>query len=155
MQACDTLSLPAAPQLKALGIDNIMRFDWPAAPPPEAMVRALELLFAIGVLDDHAKLTSPTGFQVAELPLVSLPPSPIGGLSSWLTKPCVSLCMVRYHVGSLSAGTHALEDVTGLGGTRVFPRGSHYRSHAISPGGVLVSEFGNDGRLGDVPHPSR
>lgn len=56
-------------QLKALGIDNIMRFDWPAAPPPEAMVRALELLFAIGVLDDHAKLTSPTGFQVAELPL--------------------------------------------------------------------------------------
>lgn len=57
-------------QLKALGIDNILGFDWPASPPPEAMIRALEVLFSLGVLDDDAKLTSPTGFQVAEIPLV-------------------------------------------------------------------------------------
>ncbi|XP_044494911.1 probable pre-mRNA-splicing factor ATP-dependent RNA helicase DEAH9 isoform X2 [Mangifera indica] len=56
-------------QLKALGIDNILGFDWPASPPPEAMVRALEVLYSLGVLDDDAKLTSPTGFQVAEIPL--------------------------------------------------------------------------------------
>lgn len=56
-------------QLKALGIDNIMRFDWLASPPAEAMVRALEVLYAIGVLDEDGKLTSPTGFQVAEVPL--------------------------------------------------------------------------------------
>lgn len=57
-------------QLKALGIDNILGFDWPASPPPEAMIRALEVLYSLGVLDDDAKLTSPTGFQVAEIPLV-------------------------------------------------------------------------------------
>lgn len=47
-----------------------MGFDWPASPPPEAMIRALEVLYSLGVVDDDAKLTSPTGFQVAEIPLV-------------------------------------------------------------------------------------
>ncbi|KAF3451388.1 hypothetical protein FNV43_RR07483 [Rhamnella rubrinervis] len=56
-------------QLKALGIDNILGFDWPAPPSPEAMVRALEVLYSLGVLDDDAKLTSPAGFQVAEIAL--------------------------------------------------------------------------------------
>ncbi|KAM6551226.1 hypothetical protein CsatB_001034 [Cannabis sativa] len=56
-------------QLKSLGIDNILGFEWPASPSPEAMVRALEVLYSLGVLDDDAKLTSPDGFQVAEIPL--------------------------------------------------------------------------------------
>ncbi|KAI4296862.1 hypothetical protein L6164_036782 [Bauhinia variegata] len=56
-------------QLKALGIDNILGFDWPASPSPEAMIRALEVLYSLGVLDDDAKLISPTGFQMAEIPL--------------------------------------------------------------------------------------
>ncbi|KAG8385480.1 hypothetical protein BUALT_Bualt03G0049700 [Buddleja alternifolia] len=56
-------------QLKALGIDNILGFDWPASPSPEALIRALEVLYSLGVLDDDAKLTSPAGFQVAEIPL--------------------------------------------------------------------------------------
>ncbi|XVF25702.1 hypothetical protein REPUB_Repub13aG0236400 [Reevesia pubescens] len=57
-------------QLKALGIDNILGFDWPASPSPESMIRALEVLYHLGVLDDDdAKLTSPVGFQVAEIPL--------------------------------------------------------------------------------------
>uniref|UniRef100_A0A5B7BFG4 RNA helicase n=1 Tax=Davidia involucrata TaxID=16924 RepID=A0A5B7BFG4_DAVIN len=56
-------------QLKALGIDNILGFDWPASPSPEAMVRALEVLYSLGILDDDAKLSSPAGFQVAEIPL--------------------------------------------------------------------------------------
>lgn len=59
-------------QLKALGIDKILGFDWPASPSPEAMIRALEVLYSLGVLDDDAKLTSPTGFQLAEIPLVRL-----------------------------------------------------------------------------------
>ncbi|KAL5157352.1 putative pre-mRNA-splicing factor ATP-dependent RNA helicase DEAH9 [Glycine soja] len=56
-------------QLKALGIDIILGFDWPASPSAEAMIRALEILYSLGVLDDDPKLTSPTGFQVAEIPL--------------------------------------------------------------------------------------
>ncbi|KAK9092798.1 hypothetical protein Syun_027709 [Stephania yunnanensis] len=58
--------------LKALGIDNILGFDWLASPAPEAMIRALEVLYALGVLDEDAKLTSPIGFQVSEIPLVFL-----------------------------------------------------------------------------------
>jgi ATP-dependent RNA helicase DDX35 len=42
-------------QLKALGIDNVMRFDWLAPPPAEAMVKALESLHALGALDEDAK----------------------------------------------------------------------------------------------------
>lgn len=42
-------------QLKALGIDNIMKFEWLAPPPAETMVRALENLHALGVLDNDAR----------------------------------------------------------------------------------------------------
>ncbi|XP_047969918.1 probable pre-mRNA-splicing factor ATP-dependent RNA helicase DEAH9 [Salvia hispanica] len=56
-------------QLKALGIDNILGFDWPSSPSPEALIRALEVLYSLGVIDEDAKLTSPTGFQIAEIPL--------------------------------------------------------------------------------------
>ncbi|GKG48093.1 probable pre-mRNA-splicing factor ATP-dependent RNA helicase DEAH9 isoform X1, partial [Tanacetum coccineum] len=46
-------------QLKTLGINNILGFDWPSSPSPEAMVRDLEVLYSLGFLDDDAKLTSP------------------------------------------------------------------------------------------------
>jgi len=62
-------SLPTL-QLKSLGIDNIMRFDWLAPPAPDTMVRSLETLFAIGALDSDACLTRPLGLQLAEIPLV-------------------------------------------------------------------------------------
>lgn len=42
-------------QLKALGIDNVMKFEWLSPPPAEAMVRALEGLAALGVLDGDAR----------------------------------------------------------------------------------------------------
>lgn len=54
-------------QLKALGIDNVLRFDFLTPPPAELMVRALELLYSLGALDDYAKLTKPLGMRMAEL----------------------------------------------------------------------------------------
>ncbi|PHU03179.1 Transcription factor HBP-1b(c38) [Capsicum chinense] len=42
--------------LKALGINNILGFDWPASPSAESMIRALEVLYSLGVLDDDGKL---------------------------------------------------------------------------------------------------
>jgi ATP-dependent RNA helicase DDX35 len=54
-------------QLKALGIDNVLRFDFLTPPPAELMVRALELLYSLGALDDYAKLTKPLGLRMAEL----------------------------------------------------------------------------------------
>ena len=54
-------------QLKALGIDDVMQFDWITPPLAESMVRALEVLYALGVMDTHAKLTSPLSYQVEKL----------------------------------------------------------------------------------------
>ncbi|KAL7808888.1 P-loop containing nucleoside triphosphate hydrolase protein [Trichoderma gracile] len=54
-------------QLKALGIDNVVRFDFLSAPPAELMSKALELLYSLGALDDYAKLTHPLGSRMAEL----------------------------------------------------------------------------------------
>ncbi|CAI7871026.1 unnamed protein product [Closterium sp. NIES-53] len=56
-------------QLKSLGIDNIMRFDWLSPPAPSAMIRALETLFAVRALDMDGRLTKPVGVQLAEFPL--------------------------------------------------------------------------------------
>ncbi|CAI5996215.1 unnamed protein product [Closterium sp. NIES-65] len=56
-------------QLKSLGIDNIMRFDWLSPPAPSAMIRALETLFAVRALDMDGRLTRPVGVQLAEFPL--------------------------------------------------------------------------------------
>ncbi|OCK80157.1 ATP dependent RNA helicase [Lepidopterella palustris CBS 459.81] len=58
---------PVILQLKALGIDNIARFNYITAPPSELVVRALELLYSLGALDDYAKLTKPLGTRMAEL----------------------------------------------------------------------------------------
>ncbi|KAL7799870.1 P-loop containing nucleoside triphosphate hydrolase protein [Trichoderma ceciliae] len=54
-------------QLKALGIDNVVRFDFLSAPPSELMSKALELLYSLGALDEYAKLTQPLGSRMAEL----------------------------------------------------------------------------------------
>ncbi|KAI9593336.1 P-loop containing nucleoside triphosphate hydrolase protein [Syncephalis fuscata] len=56
-------------QLKAMGIDNVLRFDYMTPPPTQLMVRALELLYSLKTLDDHARLTIPLGTQMAECPL--------------------------------------------------------------------------------------
>ena len=58
---------PTILQLKALGIDNILRFDFLTPPPAELVVRALELLYSLGAIDDYAKLTRPLGVRMAEL----------------------------------------------------------------------------------------
>ncbi|KAI4312242.1 hypothetical protein MLD38_037076 [Melastoma candidum] len=55
--------------LMALALTGILGFDRPASPSPESMIRALEILYSLEVLDDDAKLISPVGFHVAEIPL--------------------------------------------------------------------------------------
>ncbi|KFA80500.1 hypothetical protein S40288_02078 [Stachybotrys chartarum IBT 40288] len=58
---------PVILQLKALGIDNVVRFDFLTPPPAELISKALELLFSLGALDEYAKLTRPLGSRMAEL----------------------------------------------------------------------------------------
>lgn len=58
---------PIILQLKALGIDNVLRFEFLTPPPAELIIRALELLYSLGAIDDYAKLTRPLGVRMAEL----------------------------------------------------------------------------------------
>ena len=82
---------PFVLQLKALGIDNVLRFDFLTPPPAELMTKALELLYSLGALDDYAKLTRPLGLRMAELavePMMAktlLSASSFGCLSEILT----------------------------------------------------------------------
>lgn len=56
-------------QLKALGVSNVLRFDYLDNPPSSMLVRALELLYALGALDDNGHLTPQLGLKMAEIPL--------------------------------------------------------------------------------------
>ena len=56
-------------QLKALGINNVARFDYMDAPPREALCRALETLFTLGALDRDGNITQPLGTRMAQLPI--------------------------------------------------------------------------------------
>lgn len=60
---------PVVLQLKALGIDNLVRFDFFTPPPAEQIAQSLELLFSLGLLDDYARLTKPLGTRLAEMAL--------------------------------------------------------------------------------------
>ncbi|CAL4907996.1 unnamed protein product [Urochloa decumbens] len=54
--------------LKALGINDLVSFDFMDPPPSEGLLRALEDLFALGALNSRGELTK-TGRRMAELPL--------------------------------------------------------------------------------------
>ncbi|KAM0792469.1 hypothetical protein ACM66B_005144 [Microbotryomycetes sp. NB124-2] len=56
-------------QLKSLGIQNVLRFDWMTAPSSAMLERALEFLYCLGALDDEGKLTKPLGMRMAEMPI--------------------------------------------------------------------------------------
>lgn len=56
-------------QLKSLGIQNVLRFDWMTAPSSAMLERALEFLYCLGALDDEGKLTKPLGIRMAEMPI--------------------------------------------------------------------------------------
>ena len=54
--------------LKALGIEDLVHFDFMDPPPPETIMRALEQLYALGALNAQGELTK-TGRRMAEFPL--------------------------------------------------------------------------------------
>jgi pre-mRNA-splicing factor ATP-dependent RNA helicase DHX16 len=54
--------------LKALGIKDLMNFDFLDPPPHEALVLALEQLYALGALNHEGELTK-LGRRMAEFPV--------------------------------------------------------------------------------------
>ena len=53
--------------LKSLGVDDLVHFDFMDPPPAEALIRALEQLYALGALNDRGELTK-LGRRMAEFP---------------------------------------------------------------------------------------
>ncbi|PAV67914.1 hypothetical protein WR25_21939 isoform A [Diploscapter pachys] len=60
---------PTILQLKALGIQNIHKFHYLSPPPSYSVIQGLELLYALGAIDERSALTEPLGVQMAEFPL--------------------------------------------------------------------------------------
>lgn len=58
--------------LKALGIDNILRFDFPSPPPAKHLLASLETLLALGAVSRNGDLTRPVGYFLAELPVAPM-----------------------------------------------------------------------------------
>lgn len=55
-------------QLKALGIDDIVHFDFLSSPPIDSIIFSLELLYSLGSIDIDCKLTK-IGSEMAEMPI--------------------------------------------------------------------------------------
>lgn len=55
-------------QLKAMGINDLLGFDFMDAPPVQTLITALEMLYALGALDEEGLLTR-LGRKMAEFPL--------------------------------------------------------------------------------------
>ncbi|KAK0416900.1 hypothetical protein QR680_012742 [Steinernema hermaphroditum] len=65
-----TMLAPMIIQLKALGIQNVLRFHYLARPSVAAMIQGLELLIALRAVDeDTGLLTNPLGTSMVDLPL--------------------------------------------------------------------------------------
>ena len=56
-------------QLKALGISNLLKFDFPSKLPECNLVIALELLYALGCLNANGALEGDLGLKMVEFPL--------------------------------------------------------------------------------------
>jgi len=54
--------------LKAMGIEDLLRFDFMDPPPLQTLINAMELLYSLGALDDEGLLTR-LGRKMAEFPL--------------------------------------------------------------------------------------
>ena len=55
-------------QLKALGIHDVVHFDFLSPPPVENMIYALELLFSLGAVDESGSITA-LGEKIVQIPL--------------------------------------------------------------------------------------
>lgn len=55
-------------QLKALGVHDVLHFDFISPPPVPSMMYALELLYSLGALDDSSAIT-PIGIEMADMPV--------------------------------------------------------------------------------------
>jgi len=56
-------------QLKSLGVSNLAKFDFLDTPSEESIIRSLELLFSLHVIDMNGELTEEIGVFLSDLPV--------------------------------------------------------------------------------------
>ena len=79
-------------QLKSLGINDLLHFDFMDPPPAETLIRALEQLYALGGLNDKGELTR-LGRRMAEFPTdPQLSKMLISSERYECTEECLSIC---------------------------------------------------------------
>lgn len=61
--------VPIIIQMKALGVEDIEKFEFISPPSTDAIVKGLELLYCLGTLDKSSNLTNPLGIQISEFPI--------------------------------------------------------------------------------------
>lgn len=97
--------------LKAMGINDLLAFDFMDPPPPATLVSALEMLYNLGALDEEGMLTR-LGRKMAEFPLdppvskMLIASVDLGCSEEILTvcfQPRPSLCLFQLHLPSWSA----------------------------------------------------
>lgn len=54
--------------LKAMGVNDLLGFDFMDAPPVQTLITALQMLYSLGALDEEGLLTR-LGRKMAEFPL--------------------------------------------------------------------------------------
>ena len=76
---------------QALGIDDIVHFDFFQPPPIEMLERALELLYSLGAIDDGGFLTPDIGTHMCEFPIAPMYGGGGGG-GDGVCVQCVCVC---------------------------------------------------------------
>jgi ATP-dependent RNA helicase DDX35 len=126
MQRCNLVWVVL--QLKALGIENVLQFDFLSPPSAEAMLRALELLYALNVIDDSTSLVSPNGYHVAEFPV----------------EPCLATMLLRSLDFECSEEILTIASMLSVQHVFVHPRGSRaLREKVEAAMGTFASRDGD------------
>ena len=90
--------------MKSMGINNLLDFDFMDPPPHEILIKALEQLYALGVLNNEGNLTK-TGFKMTFFPL---DPCLTKCILSSLKYKCLNQILII--VSMLSVGTSIFYD---------------------------------------------
>ena len=87
--------------LKALGINDILDFDWMDAPPAETLIQSLNQLFALAALNVKGELTR-VGRQLAELPIdIMMAKAIIASDQYGCSEEVLSICAMLSETSSL------------------------------------------------------
>ncbi|TDH70455.1 hypothetical protein CCR75_000382 [Bremia lactucae] len=107
---------PVALYLLSMGIHDLAHFDFVSPPSPEALIRALELLYSLGAIDTECRLVDPLGTQMAEFPVA----------------PALAKVLLESYQFNCTAEMLSIASVLSVGDVFLNSRGSRERQEKIA-----------------------